>query len=237
MLRLLHRARPRAALFGLTLALAPAPAFAEWFLDFYGGIAQSRGDDAKLEEQAPFFASPETLSVDADFDSSVTLGGRIGYWFPSYHWLGLALDVSHFSAEGDTVDIEAVPITPLLMVRWPLLVGDGFPHGRLQPYAGIGPTLFSYELEIDTATDEKLSELGLNVGLDVRAGLAWQLTTSLALFGEYRFTHVTLEVEEKGCLTFDCAVFFPFAGGEDTRRTAEVTLDTHHFLMGLSYRF
>ncbi len=211
------------------LAMAPRVASAEVFLDLYGGVANTRNADVTVEESS-FFTIPTTLTVTrrVDFDSSVTLGGRIGYWFESVPWLGLALDVSSFQAEGDGVDIALFPVSPLLMLRWPLFTSDELPQGRLQPYVGIGPGIFISNFEVDfrPAITRKVSGWVVDVGLDTRAGLALQLHQNFAIFGEFRFTHVSLEV-------LDPAAFF----GPSRSRTAETSLDTNHFLVGVSFRF
>lgn len=232
----------RTTLFGMALlmlgllTMVPTLVSAEGFIDLYGGVASTQDADVSVEERSPFFA-PAEVSRNVDFDTSITFGGRFGYWFESAPWLGLALDVSTFQAEGKNVDITLFPVSPLLMVRLPLLTSDEFPKGQLQPYVGVGPGLFISDFEVDfrPTVEEKVSEWIVDVGLDARAGLAWQIHRRFALFGEYRFTHVNLEFEEEGCLTFACA-FVPFAA-EATKRTAETTLDTHHFLIGVSFRF
>lgn len=234
----------RTTLFGVALlmlglpTMVPTVVSAEGFIDLYGGVASTQDADVSVEERSPFFA-PAEVSRNVDFDTSITFGGRLGYWSESVPWLGVALDVSTFRAEGKDVDIAVFPVSALLMVRWPLLTSEEFPKGQLQPYVGVGPGLFISDFEVDfrPTVAEKVSEwiVDVDVGLDARAGLAWQIHRHFALFGEYRFTHVNLEFEEEGCLTFACA-FVPLAT-EATKRTAETTLDTHHFLIGVSFRF
>ncbi len=46
---------------------------------------------------------------------------------------------------------------------------------------------------------------------------------------------MALDFEQEGCLSFGC-VFFPSAA-DATRRKADTTLDTHHLLVGISFRF
>lgn len=215
------------------LAIAPPRAQAEPFLDLYVGAARTGETEVTIQE----FLTPATASRTVDFDSSVTFGGRIGYWFEGLPWVGVALDVSSFKAEGQNVDIAVFPVSILVMLRWALLATAAIPQGRVQPYVGIGPGVFISDVDVDfrPAVAEEVSDWSLDLGLDVRAGLAWQFHKRVAIFAEYRFTHVGVEIEERGCITLACAL--SIFGSEVTVRTTEATLDTHHFLLGLSFRF
>lgn len=228
-----------AAVAGCLLGLLPSsapPARAEGFVDLYGGWSRTGDARVSVQEFSPFL-EPADVGRTAHFETGTTVGGRVGYWLESLPWLGLALDISSFQAEDEGVDVNLYPVSPLLLLRWPLLPSPDVPKGRLQPYAGIGPSFIIADFEVDfrPRVAEQVSAWLLEVGLDVRAGVAWQVHRKVAVFTEYRFTHVALEYEQEGCLTFACALF-PFAT-EVTRRQAETTLDTHHLLLGISFRF
>ena len=60
------------------------------------------------------------------------------------------------------------------------------------------------------------------IGVDVRAGVSHGLQPNLALFGEYRFTHVSPDFS-----------FTRFAAATDVG----ATFDTHHFVFGASFKF
>ena len=66
------------------------------------------------------------------------------------------------------------------------------------------------------------SDTSVDIGVDVRGGMAFLITKNIAAFLEYRFTHV------KPDFSFDVA-------GIKTK--AEMTLDTHHVLGGIGFRF
>src|SRR5438093_11784280 len=77
-------------------AVGAVPASAEWFGDLYLGGAFTQNDD--LTAKGSFNGTPFELTArDLRFDSSVTGGGRFGYWFEALPWLGLGLDVSYFA--------------------------------------------------------------------------------------------------------------------------------------------
>jgi opacity protein-like surface antigen len=201
-----------AVLVVLLLTMA-RPGFAEWFADLYLGAAITEKSDIDVSVLGT------TVPVEADWDDSVTVGGRLGYWFGNPGWIGLALDASFFKPADDTT---IVPISALLMLRAPLMKGSEFPHGRLQPYIGAGPSVFISSVDDDVEGVGNVSDTSVDVGFDARGGLAFLLTRNVAIFGEYRFTHVSPE------FSFDILGF---------RTKAETTFDTHHLFAGVSFRF
>jgi hypothetical protein len=213
------------------LAIVPPIASAEWSTDFHFGLARTRDAevDVEISSTSLGFVRVRSATEKADFATSLAFGGRIGYWFENLRWLGFALDLSFFEAKDETVDITAIPLSLLLMFRWPLLKAEEFPNGRLQPYAGIGPCLFySYsKVDFGPRLPETVSGYSSDLGVDVRAGIAWQFHKHMAMFGEYRHTRVSIEFEQTDIL-------YGFAGN---RETFDTTVKTNHFLMGISFRF
>jgi len=189
------------------------PASAGTMLDIYLGGAFT--DESTL--------SIDTFAVSADFqadwDSSVTGGIRVGHWFAgSLRWFGLAADLSYFRPqfEGGLAELHMVPITPMVMLRIPVLQAEGYEAGRLQPYAAVGPGLFTAVLTSDVVSG---AQVGFDVGLDVRAGLSILLAPKFGLFAEYRRTDVDLKVTD--------------TGGDKLR----TTLKTDHINAGIAFRF
>src|SRR5262249_23090089 len=105
---------------------------------------------------------------------------------------------------------HVIAFTPELMLRWPLLVSDQFPTGRLQPYALAGPGAF--------VSDLGGSKVQADVGVKAGAGLSWQIVRGIAVFTEYQFTH-----------------FRPEYSSDEVK--LKLTVDTHHVLGGISFRF
>ncbi len=121
------------------------------------------------------------------------------------------------------------------MFRLPLLANAQSPEGRLQPSAAIGPAVGLAFTSVDfrPSVFDKVDEDGHVLGLDLRTGLAWQWNRRIAIFGEYRFTSLDLDVtteEEEAMLSAILAL---------AARTSRVTgsLKTQRLLLGLSYRF
>jgi opacity protein-like surface antigen len=224
------------------LVVGACPAAAEWFTDLYGGLNVTESHHFSLDGQLDGVATAGLVS-NVSFDKSFLVGGRVGHWFESPEFFGLGLDVSYFRPDigaqtkigkgtiTDTrgvlfkapinvsgagpvrfreVDFSITAVSFDLMLRWPMLVSTDFPHGRLQPYLTIGPGLYIQHLErFDTRTTH---------GLKVGGGVAWELTRSIGLFAEYRYTHVRAALHS----------------GKIKFRTH---LSTHHFLSGISFRF
>ena len=82
-----------------------------------------------------------------------------------------------------------IPITPLVLARLPLLESDEFPTGRLQPYIGEGPGIFLHRRKVDFESGDQIRNETVDVGADVRAGLAWKFTPLFGIFAEYRFNY------------------------------------------------
>jgi opacity protein-like surface antigen len=213
------------------LAIDPAQALAEGFIDIYGGWASTRDADVdvSISSSGLGFVSTESHTENVDFGSSYTLGARAGGWFEKLPYVGIAGDASYFKAENKTTEIHVVPISLLLMLRYPLFKSEKFRHGRIQPYAAVGPGFFLSVSDVDfqPTLPKTVSGTSFDVGLDLRAGLAWQFHKHLALFGEYRYTDFSIDLEQTDIL-------YGLAGTKETMKTQ---LTTNHFLIGISYRF
>jgi opacity protein-like surface antigen len=214
------------------LLILPTLARAEWFLDVYGGESTTR--DASVTAEITSYGvlmatTTESHTEKVDFDTSFTMGGRLGYWFEKLPWLGASLDLSYFKAEGEKAEFDVVPLSLLLMLRWPLFKSENFPKGRLQPYAGVGPGYFFTSSRANFRPDLQDSVSGSSdeVGFDVRTGLSWQFHKHWAIFGEYRYTDVKIDFTQED--------FLPIFSGTD--ESMNTHLKTNHFLLGISYRF
>jgi opacity protein-like surface antigen len=225
----------------LTLAL-PAVAQAEFEASLYGGGSFTNSADATLD--AP---GANLRFIGVGFNSSGTLGGKVGYWFKELPNLnasyGIGLDVFSFSAN---LDRQTVPATlngasgtgtfsaidigvlgiglDLVKFRLHLNKDDQFPNGRVQPYATLGPAIFRTSVK-DSGNNfapggqkDTSTSLGVKLGL----GLQYYLTKDVGLFGEYRFTHAGAEGS------------FVDTGVPGTLKT---DLNTHHLVFGGSFHF
>lgn len=226
------------------VGLGGRPAAAEWFADLYAGSSFTQSHDLKLDDRG----IGRGVFEDVEFDRALSWGGRAGRYFDSLPFLGLGVDFFRFypyigpqsvqlrgcffpggcgTGRGGpgSLDVETTAVSMDLMLRLPLLKSDDAPQGRVQPYVAVGPPLF-----ITTITPRNTrsfrnhdSDTDYSFGFKAAAGVAVQVYKNLALFGEYRFTHVAPDVELR-----DASL---------NRATLRTDLDTHSALFGISARW
>ncbi len=197
------------------LLLLAAPASAEWFADLWAGASRTQSEDLKLT------ILDVEITDEVDYSNTFTVGLRVGYWFDSASWLGLALDVSYFRPDPD---VTVLPVSALVMLRLPLFTSEEFPRGRLQPYVAGGPGLFASKFAGDLGSDlgGRVSDTSYDLGLDLRGGLTFLFTPDFGIFLEYRMTRVSPE--------WNIHVL-------DMDATVKTDLNTHHVIGGVSFRF
>lgn len=208
--------------------LSPDLAIAEWFGDLYGGAAFPEGTTARFDQRYPTAAAAK---VNLNMGTAPTFGGRVGRWSDT-PLVGIALDVSYFQRKAATAKIDVVPISVLFMLRLPFYRSDDFPKGQLQPYVGIGPSLFvaSGTIESPGSGIDAVNQGRTDFGFDVRAGVSWQVNKYLAVFSEYRFTDVNLRFLDRRCLAASCTPL-----GTDIISETKVSLATHHLMVGIRF--
>ena len=224
--------------------LGDRPAAAEWFADLYAGTSFTQKSDLKLNDQG---IGPGTYE-DVEFDRSLAWGGRAGRYFDSVPFLGVGIDFFRFypylgpqsvqlrgcfypggcgSGRGGTgsFDVETTALSVDLMLRLPLLKTADAPQGRVQPYLVAGPPVFMTTITPRHTRSFRNhdSDTDFSFGYKLAGGVAVQVYRNLALFGEYRFTHVSPEVELRDA--------------SNGRTTLRADLDTHSALFGISARW
>lgn len=185
-----------AAALALGAASLAAPAAAEWNIDAYAGATWENEEHSEAGE--------------------LTVGGRVGYFFPLVGRLdgGLFLDASGViddDKDSTPRDLTFVPTTALGQLRVRLVDADDF---GLHPYVGVGPSVVWSKLEVGDEEDTTV-----DIGLDARAGLRLVFLDRFALFGEYRMNY--------------------FENSFDIGQEPEVHADHvwHAALGGIGYRF
>lgn len=229
------------------LGILPASVRAEVFFDVYGGLAITRNAEVKGKEKfrpppGGGLTTTQKFREDANFKNSFTVGGRVGYWTEQFPWVGVAFDASYFKAEAKNanIDIPVVGLSGLLMMRYPLFTDEQFPSGQLQPYLGIGPDLAFTKIsaEFKDNGSKKIEERTLGVGIDIRTGLFWQFHQHWGVFTEYRFTHIGFTTKNSLNFYDEDDIDDDDIPAEGIRREdLDTSLTTHHFLVGISFRF
>lgn len=202
--------------------LAPGPALAERLFELYGGYNLTQDDDS-----ADIRSSRVVVSDDAEFDGSPIGGLRAGAWFEEYDFVGGALDVSYFETGGDVGgfddgEIQALPVSALLMFRLSLLRGDSFTQGRVQPYVAIGPSVLVSQFKLDTNGFGSLRDTSVDIGADGRLGAAYLFAPGIGLFLEYRVTYFEPRYQD-------------IQRGIEGKISPQLL--THHAQLGLTLRF
>ena len=213
---------------------APASAGSEGFVDLYLGTTGNWSADVNVSERTSSGTTSAAASID--LTSSTEFGVRFGAWHPTYNWIGMGMDIGYFQADGPGVDITGFPMTFLLALRAPLIPTADRPGGRLQPYAMAGASFYITDITVrldgmggssfQASWPWATSETDWVVGPYLAAGLAWQPTKSLAIFGEYRYTRFDVDFDTTN------SIILPTMNG-----TVETTIRADRILFGFSHRF
>ena len=198
------------------LAVAPSDAAAEPFFDLFAGAAFTDSNDVKLS--VPGLSA----TFDSDFKTSLSVGGRAGYWFGFF---GVNLDVDYFRPNPDIkgfsgidFDLDVVGIGVNGMLRGQFMKTTTVPGGALQPYIFAGPTLFISRFNVDVSGGGSDDDTDANVGFTAGTGVTFMFTKNIGAFAEYRFTYNRPKFHNLGTDT-------------------EPKLNSHHLLAGVTFRF
>lgn len=158
-----------------------------------------------------------------DTDAGVLGGGRMGAFKPvGVVDLGAAIDVSTTTVDIEDLEMDILPLSLLAMLRVPLLKSEDRPHGILQPYIALGPSILMANATLEVPGFGTLRDSDSEVVLDFRAGMAVELYRkgifAVAPFIEYRLLNGMPEFEEWGS-------------------SVETEVTAHCLLVGLSLRF
>jgi hypothetical protein len=221
-------------MFFVHLIAGQANAAAEGFFDLYVGVIKNNKADVSVSERTSSGTTSAAASID--LSSSAEFGIRFGVWHPTYKWIGLGMDLGYMQADGTGVDITAFPMTLLLTLRAPLFPTPERPGGRLQPYAMAGVSFYITDISVHLdgmgGSSYQLSWPWPNTSVDkvvgpyLAAGLAWQPTKNLAIFGEYRYSSFDV-----GFDTTNSFIIPTMNGRVDT------TVKSDRILFGISHRF
>ncbi len=225
----------------LVLTLYASPAMASspsWmkdqYIDIYSGNAgyKARNVTGIITYYSLLRRLEQTVSRKVDFTSSDVFGARWGFWLEKNPLYGFAVDVSTQAIQGEDVKINLLPISCMLFFRYPWHVTEKYPHGRIQPYGGIGLSFMTGRVSVDFRPDlSTVVEGGASGnGVDMRAGLKWLFNKKTGLFAELRYLQGSISKSDE-----DPGFFPPFSFTGHTEE-ASTTINSQQLLVGFSVK-
>lgn len=125
--------------------MAPRLATAELYTDSGLDLLIPENEELELHFSTLYEDTDLMHSNDASYNSYEE---QLGYWFEDIPWLGIASEAPLLEPDeqGQETSIDADtnfdPLSGFFLLR--------YPNGQLQPFVGIGPTLFISDLRSDT---------------------------------------------------------------------------------------
>jgi opacity protein-like surface antigen len=196
---------------------------------------------------------------DLKLETSLLYGGKVGYYFERPllgGQLGLEAEGFHFEPDvrqqssrfvgslgGAPADrlirvqhanIDVTGAALNLLYRWRLAVTEDRPHGRVQPYVGVGLAVLSTKLSTTTTpfdVNTSISDTDVQPALQVLGGLRTFVTRNLAVFVEYKFL-------QSARFTFDFRVPGTIGGApfvETARDRSDLT--SHQISVGVGFHW
>jgi opacity protein-like surface antigen len=138
---------------------------------------------------------------DQPLKSSAMVGAKVGHYFTRASWLGIETGLSYttphvkagtltFTGPGGPPQTSGM-LSGLSqrVITWDIDVIFRYPGYRLQPYIGIGPSLFFTSLK---GPDAPPGQSATTIGMNAELGARYYITRSWALFGEGQFHRARL---------------------------------------------
>lgn len=182
------------------------PAVAERFVDVYLGTALPRDTNVtagrvitadQIGWGALFGRSASTAATRrADFDTALNYGVRGGSWFDRKPRLGWAVDLSHWDADAQDLEMSIFALSVSLMYRWQ---GEEDVGRRLEPYVGFGVGLFDTDFKADLQPEiaEPIKVHSQDFGYSLHAGVSWPLKRAVTVLFEYRIAQASGSIEAR----------------------------------------
>jgi opacity protein-like surface antigen len=138
---------------------------------------------------------------DQPLKSSAMLGGKLGHYFTRARWMGIETGVSYstphikegsliFSGPGGSATTPSLSGVHQRMIIWDADVIFRYPGYRLQPYIGIGPSLYFANLKGPAAPP---GQSATSIGFNAEVGLRYYITRNWALFGEGKYNWARMD--------------------------------------------
>ena len=179
--------------------LTPSSAKAEWYVAGMGGYSMPNDLTNTEFDFGPF----EGTTFDLDLENSAMGGGKVGYYFPNWKYVGLGVETEGFFTWPNITQQEAKgmggrcstctlfePGAEWEVTTWGINAVARYPGKRLQPYVGAGLGIFFAKESFGRVSISKNWVPGLNV----LAGVRGFVTPAIALFAEYKYNRATFNL-------------------------------------------
>jgi len=138
---------------------------------------------------------------DQSLKSSALVGAKLGHYFTKARWMGIETGLSYttphveegsitFSGPGGSVTSPTLSGLSQRIITWDIDVIFRYPGYRLQPYLGIGPSLYFASLNGPNAPP---GQSATSIGFNVEGGLRYYITRRWALFGEGKYNWARMD--------------------------------------------
>jgi opacity protein-like surface antigen len=141
------------------------------------------------------------LSIsDQPMQNTFSLGGKFGHFFTKARWIGIETGVFYstpdikegslvFSGPGGSLTSPILASVHQRMITWDNSIIFRYPRFRLQPYIGIGPSVYFASLN---GPDAPPGQSATAFGFNAEIGLRYYITRSWALFGEGKYNYARI---------------------------------------------
>ena len=138
---------------------------------------------------------------DESLKSSAMVGAKLGHYFTRARWVGIETGLSYttphvkegsvtFSGPGGSLPSPILSGLSQRVIIWDIAtIMFRYPGYRLQPYIGIGPSLFFATLK---GPDAPPGQSAMDIGLNAEAGIRYYVTRNWTLFGEGKYNRARL---------------------------------------------
>ncbi len=179
------------------IVLSLPQAYAETYVGGQVGLVEPQ--DLSNGEVTQVQISGLSIS-DQPLQNTLSLGGKLGHFFTKARWIGIETGVSYstphikqgslvFSGPGGSLTSPILAGVHQRMITWDSSIILRYPGFRLQPYVGIGPSIYFASLN---GPDAPPGQSATAFGFNAEIGLRYYITRSWALFGEGKYNYARI---------------------------------------------
>jgi len=174
------------------------------FHEFFAGTTFLHEADVSVKYVG--FLTPEYEEErHVDFGQAFVSGYQWHFWDRSYPLLDGGINVSYITARSTDMDMDLYLLTPFFRLKHQFVKTQAEPDGKAAIYAGLGLTYGFADVRIDFRPEipERINRYAEGLALSYTAGGLWRFTDRYALFVQYQYLDISLDLEDESCL-FGC---------------------------------